>query len=350
MDEMETKLNLDQAFEYFVPYVERELQNLFTEIPASLQPFYGMMGYHMGWLDESFSQTPQKSGKRLRPILCLLTCKAAGGDPIDALPAAAALELIHNFSLVHDDIQDNSPTRRHRKTVWKIWGQPHAINVGDGLFAIAFLCLNKLGKKLSGSRLNTMYERFSTACLRLCEGQYMDMNFETQIEVSENDYLTMIAGKTGALLSCAAHLGALVASDEEVTLEKYRIFGEKLGLAFQIQDDILGIWGDPKVTGKPIADDLLKRKKTLPVIYALKREEEWGEHALQDFYTQDSITQASIPTILDLLDRLQALDYIRNVNELYCDEALKELNVANESSTADSILRELVERLRERPS
>ncbi len=350
MNETETKLNLDQAFEYFIPYVERELKNLFIEIPANLQPFYGMMGYHMGWLDEDFSQTPQKSGKRLRPMLCLLACKAAGGDPFDALPAAAALELIHNFSLVHDDIQDNSPTRRHRKTVWKIWGQPHAINVGDGLFAIAFLCLNKLGKKLSGTRLNTMYEHFSTACLRLCEGQYMDMMFETQVDVNENDYLTMIAGKTGALLSCAAHLGALVATDEETILEKYRIFGEKLGLAFQIQDDILGIWGDPKVTGKPIADDLLKRMKTLPVIYALKREKEWGEHTLQDFYAQDSITQSSIPTILGLLDRLQASDYARNVNELYCDEALEQLGVINRSSTANNILKELVERLRERPS
>lgn len=350
MSEMETKLSLDQAFEHFLPYVERELKDLFMEFPASLQPFYGMMGYHMGWLDENFSHSPQKLGKRLRPILCLLTCKAAGGDPLDALPAAAALELIHNFSLVHDDIQDNSPTRRHRKTIWNIWGQPHAINVGDGLFAIAFLCLSKLGKKLSGSRLNTMYERFSTACLRLCEGQYMDMAFETEVDVSENDYLTMIAGKTGALLSCAAHLGALIATDNVTILEQYRIFGEKLGLAFQIQDDILGIWGDPKVTGKPIADDLLKRKKTLPVIYALKREKAQGEHMLQDFYAQGPITQASIPTILELLDRLQALDYARRMNELYCDEALKQLDVISGSSTADTTLRELIERLRERPS
>ncbi len=343
-------MNLDQAFEHFIPYVEKELKSLFLNIPPHLQPFYGMIGYHMGWLNEDFSPMPQKSGKRLRPILCLLACQSAGGDPNDALPAAAALELIHNFSLVHDDIQDNSATRRHRKTVWTIWGQPHAINVGDGLFAIAFLSLSSLREKISGHRLGAVYEHFASACLRLCEGQYMDMTFETQLEVSEAEYLTMIAGKTGALLGCASHLGALVSTENGFVAEKYRVFGEKLGLAFQIQDDILGIWGDPQVTGKPIADDLLKRKKTLPVIYALEREKELGGRALRDFYAQDSIAEDSIPTLLELLHELRALDYARRINHLYCDEALEQLSAIGGDPEANLLLKELVERLRERSS
>jgi len=343
-------LNLDQAFEYYIPAVERELSNLFLNVTPHLESFYGMISYHMGWLDENLAPVPHKSGKRLRPLLCLLACECAGGDPADALPAAAALELIHNFSLVHDDIQDNSATRRHRKTVWTIWGQPHAINVGDGLFAIAFLSLSNLGKKLSGLRLRAAFEHFAAACLRLCEGQYLDMTFETQLEVSQAQYLTMIAGKTGALLSCACHLGALVATEENSVLEKYEAFGEKLGLAFQIQDDILGIWGNPEVTGKPIADDLLKRKKTLPVIYALEREKALGEHILRDFYSQDSVAVDSIPALLKLLDKLGALDYARCVNQLYCDEALQQLAMIGGNVAANSALKELVERLRERSS
>jgi geranylgeranyl diphosphate synthase, type I len=343
-------MNLDQAFEYFIPYVENALKAVLLEPPASSRTLYGMMGYHMGWLDENFSSAPHRSGKRLRPILCLLVCKAAKGDPLDAVPMAAALEFLHNFSLVHDDIQDHSPTRRHRKTVWRIWGQPHAINVGDALFATAYLCLSKLGGRISGHRLSAAYESFSNACLRLCEGQYMDMAFETQIEVSEVEYLTMIEGKTGALLSCAAHVGALAATDDERVVGRYKLFGEKLGLAFQVQDDILGIWGDPKATGKPTADDLLQRKKTLPIVYALKREAELGEHILRDFYAQDSIKRRSIPTILGLLDRLQALDYVRAVNESYCDDALEQLRLANGDPEVHKILEELVERLRERPS
>ena len=125
-------MNLDQAFEHYLPIIETELRRFFEEIPVALQPFYGMMRYHMGWVDETFSPVTPRLGKRLRPLLCLLTCGAAGGETTDALPAAVALELVHNFSLVHDDIQDNSPVRRHKKTVWTIWGQPQAINVGDG--------------------------------------------------------------------------------------------------------------------------------------------------------------------------------------------------------------------------
>mgnify|MGYP005833985787 FL=1 len=343
-------MNLDQAFEHFVPHVETELKNLFLNTPAHLRAFYGMIGYHMGWLDEEFLPTPQKSGKRLRPILCLLACQSAGGNPMDALPAAAALELIHNFSLVHDDIQDNSATRRHRKTVWTIWGQPHAINVGDGLFAIAFLSLSGLRQRLPGHRLGALYEHFASACLRLCEGQYMDMNFETQLEVSEAEYLTMIAGKTGALLGCASQLGALIATEDGTVVEKYRAFGEKLGLAFQIQDDILGIWGDPQVTGKPIADDLLKCKKTLPVIYALEREKQLGKHILRDFYAHGSIVEDSIPAVLELLRELRALDYARRVNQSYCDEALEQLSTLDADATGRSLLEELVDRLRERSS
>ena len=343
-------MNLDQAFEKYLPVVDAEMRRLFESPFGTLDPFYGMMAYHLGWLDESFSSIRASTGKRLRPILCLLSCGAAGGEPEDSIPAAIALELIHNFSLVHDDIQDNSSTRRHRKTVWKIWGQPHAINVGDGLFAMAFLSLAHLRGDLSAQRLSAIHQTFSESCLLLCEGQYMDMDFETRLTVDADEYVRMIGRKTAALLSCAAYVGALIAGEEEGVARKYRSFGEQLGLAFQVQDDILGIWGDPKVTGKPVADDILQCKKTLPVLYALQRERELDEDVLTALYTERAMSPGDIPVILEIFERLKVLDYTISINSGYCDRALEELEKTGGRNPYHAILVELVERLRDRPA
>ena len=343
-------MNLDQAFDKYLPVVDAEMRRLFQSPFATLDPFYGMMAYHLGWLDQSFASIRASGGKRLRPILCLLSCGAAGGEPEDSIPAAIALELIHNFSLVHDDIQDNSKTRRHRKTVWTIWGQPHAINVGDGLFAMAFLSLANLRRDFPAQRITAINRTFSEACLLLCEGQYMDMSFETCLTVEADEYVRMIGRKTGALLSCAAYAGALIAGEDEVVAEKYRCFGEQLGLAFQVQDDILGIWGDPKTTGKPVADDLLQCKKTLPVLYALRREHEMGGSLLAGLYARQAMTPDDIPLILETLARLDVLEYTITVNAAYCDRALAELEQTGGRSPYRATLAELVERLRDRPA
>ena len=141
-------MSLKSAFDIYLPRIEAELHQMLAVHNPQLRSFYGMMQYHLGWVDESFLPLQGDAGKRLRPLLCLLTCQASGGDPDQALPAAAAIELVHNFSLVHDDIEDKSDLRRGRPTVWKIWGAPQAINVGDGLFALARLaaqCLSDRG-------------------------------------------------------------------------------------------------------------------------------------------------------------------------------------------------------------
>jgi len=141
-------VSLQDIFDRYLPVIEEELRQVLFIPDQRLGPFYGMMHYHLGWTDESFQATrSQAGGKRLRPLFCLLACQAVGGEPQQALPAAAAVELIHNFSLLHDDIEDNSPTRRHRTTVWKIWGEPQAINAGDGMFALAHLALQRLSEK-----------------------------------------------------------------------------------------------------------------------------------------------------------------------------------------------------------
>lgn len=233
-------------------------------------PLYDMVRYHLGWIGVDGGPTNGAGGKGLRSTLCLLACEAAGGPADRALPAAAALELVHNFSLVHDDIQDDSPTRRHRPTVWARWGKPQAINAGDALFALARLSLLRLRETgVPAATVVDLSRLLDETCLRLCEGQYQDLAFQSHSEVSVEGYLQMIAGKTAALMAAACHLGAAVATEEPSTVRRFSEAGHNLGLAFQVQDDVLGVWGISDATGKPVAEDILSRKKAFPAVHAL---------------------------------------------------------------------------------
>jgi len=253
----------------YLPVVEAELQHQVERLNEPLYaPFHEMLTYHMGWTGEGAG--PEATGKRIRPLLVLLTCDASKGDWLCATPAAAAIELIHNFSLVHDDIQDNSDKRRGRPTVWKIWGMPIGINVGDALFVIAHQALFDLSKHHSPETVLQAGRIFHQACLDLTKGQYLDLSYETRTDLQESDYWAMIAGKTAALISASTQIGALLGGSSPDLQEAYRDFGHYLGLAFQIQDDILGIWGNEALTGKSAASDLLEGKKSLPVLYGLR--------------------------------------------------------------------------------
>lgn len=257
-------------FQEWMPPLEEEMRAAVGE-PAhpSERLFYGMLAYHLGWADAALRPVRSDAGKRIRPMLCLLACAACGGDPAQALPAAAAIELLHNFSLIHDDIQDRSETRRGRPTVWTLWGVAQAINAGDALFAIAHRALWRLRTRgVPADRIVEIAERFDAACLALTRGQHFDLLFEGAERITLEEYLEMIRGKTAALLRAALGIGARLADHPAEDLEA---FGEALGMAFQIQDDLLGIWGDPQVTGKSAADDLQARKKTLPVVLAMER-------------------------------------------------------------------------------
>ena len=261
-----------------VELIEAALQRALSVPHPSLQRFYGMMQYHLGWLDRTLQESSERNrGKRVRPLLTLLSCRAAGGDSAQSLPAAVGVELVHNFSLVHDDIEDRSDFRRHREAVWKLWGDAHAINVGDALFAMARIHVNRLlDEGVSPRRVLGAVSAFDEACLSLTEGQFLDMLFESEQTVALDDYLWMIRGKTAALIACACQVGAMVATDDSDVIRALHDFGYNLGMAFQIEDDLLGIWGDPGVTGKPAGDDILNRKKTLPVVFA------WSQGAMPD--------------------------------------------------------------------
>ena len=342
-------MSLRNAFERYLPPIEAELREVLATPHPQLTSFYGMMQYHLGWVDESFAPTTGGAGKQLRPVLCLLTCQATGGDPDQALPAAAAIELVHNFSLVHDDIEDKSLLRRSRPTVWKVWGVPQAVNAGDGLFALAHLTMRRLADRgAPPDRLLTAFEILDQACLALTEGQYLDLSFENRLDVDVEQYLSMIRGKTAALFSAAAQLGALVAGSDPASIAHYRRFGENLGLAFQIVDDILGIWGDPRVTGKPAADDIRQRKKTLPIVKALEENRKAGGKGLGEIYQRETIGEEDVGTALNILEDLRARRYVEAMANDYYQQALAELNATGVRNEAQDDLRELAAFLVER--
>jgi len=249
--------------------IESELQRQISRLAAPrTQPFHEMLTYHMGWTGEGAG--PEATGKRIRPLLLLL-CHAAisGGDWKNALPAAAAVELVHNFSLVHDDIQDNSEKRRGRPTSWVKWGMPMAINAGDALFVISNQAIVDLRENYPAEPVLRAAEILHNTCLDLTRGQFLDMSYQDRTDLGVEDYWPMVAGKTAALLSACCHIGALLGGADDSKQQAYRSFGHYLGLAFQVQDDILGIWGDEALTGKSAASDLIEGKKSLPVLAGL---------------------------------------------------------------------------------
>jgi len=274
----------------FLPYIEQELQKQVSRLDQPrTKTFHEMLTYHMGWTGEGAG--PDATGKRIRPTLVLLTAGAAGGNWQQALPAAAAVELVHNFSLVHDDIQDNSPKRRGRDTAWVKWGAPLAINVGDALFVMSNQAIIDLKASYPADVVVKVAEILHNTCLDLTRGQFLDMSYEERSDLVAADYWPMIAGKTAALLAACCEIGAVLGGADESLQETYRSYGHYLGLAFQVQDDILGIWGDETVTGKSVASDLVEGKNSLPVLTGLSKKGKFADRWSQGSIKQDEVEE-----------------------------------------------------------
>ncbi len=336
----------------FAPYlaaIETSLHQALACPHPALRPYYDMMRYHLGWVDEAGEPVHRPAGKRLRPLLCLLACQAAGGREAwpHALPVATAVELLHNFSLIHDDIEDGDAERRHRPTVWKVWGVPQAINAGDGMFALAHQALQRLAddSHVPAAVQLALQQRLDTVCLDLCHGQFLDMAFETRLDVTADEYLYMVQGKTAGLFAAALEMGALVGGAEPPQVAHYRAFGHNLGLAFQVWDDVLGIWGDPAVTGKPAANDLRQRKKSWPVVYALEHAAGPAQQALRTCYRQPQIGEAEVAQMLDILNDLGVRPQAEAIVAGYHHQALAALDQAAGHEPAHGWLRELSQSL-----
>lgn len=332
-------MSLPAAFELYRDELEAELRSI---VGVDSLPLYDMMSYHLGWVDAGGHPQTQRGGKLIRPTICLLACEAAGGEPRQALPAAAAVELLHNFSLIHDDIEDGSPYRRHQLTVWRIWGQPQAINAGDTMHALSKLALLRLKERgVAPEKIIRSIETLDKACVQLCEGQYLDIAYEGRLDVSVQDYVNMILRKTAALFAASARLGALLGTDDETMIDHLSIFGQELGLAYQIQDDVLGIWGKEEETGKPSYSDIQKSKKTLPIIYGTERGGEQEKKDLQRFFQQEKIEREDIGKIVEILNKTGAQSYAQEMAELHHHRACWALEASSLDPFARKRLAEL---------
>ncbi|MCV7196422.1 geranylgeranyl diphosphate synthase IdsB [Mycobacterium angelicum] len=265
------------------------------------EPLATMGGYHFGWWDANRCEVPGAPGKSIRAALVFGVARACG-NAADAVPAAAAVELIHNFTLLHDDVMDGDSTRRGRATVWRVWGVNNAILLGDALHALAMRILTE---SLSDTVAVDAIARLEQTCLDLCVGQQKDCAFERSTNITVPDYLRMAAGKTAVLMGCACALGALSAGADAdaATVAAMERFGYELGLAFQIVDDLIGIWGDPAATGKPVGNDLARRKATLPIVVALNSD---GQSAAELAKLYQSDHAMSTPEILHAAELVEA--------------------------------------------
>lgn len=221
--------------------------------------------YHIGWTSADGTPAPHGSGKAIRPALALLACSTVAGRPEPAVPAAVAVELVHDFSLLHDDVMDGDLTRRHRPTAWSVFGVGPAVLAGDALLTLAMDVLAVAGHRGSGQAVRML----GSSVQELVDGQISDLAFEQRADVQLEECLAMAEAKTGALLGCACALGAVLGGGTPEQIRALERFGRQLGLAFQLVDDLLGIWGAPATTGKPVRADLRSRKKSLPVVAAL---------------------------------------------------------------------------------
>lgn len=300
---------------------------------SHIAPFYAQMQYHLGWLDEQLQPAQADNGKLLRPLLVLLSNRALGGTDEQALPLAAGIQLLHDFSLIHDDIEDHSVTRRGRRTVWDIWGLEHGINAGDGMFALAHRAVHGLSDRgVPAQRVVGILRRFEDTILRICEGQYLDMQAEGSLDVTEDRYLRMVGGKTAALAAASVGLGAQVATNDQYQIDVMWQFGEALGIAFQMQDDLLDIWGDPEQTGKARANDLVQRKMSLPVIHGLTHATPDDRAQFIAIYQQPQRDDTDIDTLLEILARTESRAY---VEQLASDEYARAMHTLKQVEPVD---------------
>ena len=279
--------------------------------------------YHMGWVDPKGVPTSGASGKAMRPTLCLFICEAVGGAVAQAMPAALALELVHNFSLIHDDIQDGDRERHSRPTVWAVWGEAQALVVGNAMRAMADSALLQLeeqdiAREKALGALAILTQRY----LEMIEGQYLDLSYESRLDVTPDEYLTMVGKKTGALVEAAIHLGAYLGTEDSGQVQALRRCGRSLGLAFQARDDVLGVWGDEAKTGKAVGADIQRKKKSLPVVYTFHTAGAATRNRLVELYSQEKLDAGSVAEVLGIMEELGAQGFAQSVAEERRDEAV----------------------------
>jgi geranylgeranyl diphosphate synthase type II len=337
-----------EVLEIFTDYnsqVEDELQKILAA--QNNLEMYGMMGYFFGFLNENFREYKVYAGKRFRSGLCMLISSMYGKENL-ALEPATAIELFHNMTLIHDDLVDRDPLRRGRQTVWKVWGADHAINTGD---AQLILVTSELNKGLPKIKRAFELERFLFGrFLEVTEGQFLDFKLtDLPIDdkfVSEENYLEMIQKKTSVLIGAATKAAGYISGLDDRGLEALWEYGLNLGLAYQLCDDLVSIWGDPEITGKIAGNDLIVKKKTLPVLYLFSKLEGDKKQKLTRIYNKKGdLTESEINLFIEELDKAGAYDYTWNKLEEYKEKSIKSVKELSISAENKELLIKIVNAL-----
>lgn len=288
-------------------------------------------------LYESSEYLIKTGGKKFRPALTLLSCQAVGGKPEKALKAAAAIELTHTFSLIHDDIMDNDDTRRGKPAVHKVWGEPLAILAGDSLFAKSFELLSQSAEdNIAYERVVDALQVLTNSCINICEGQALDMAFEDTFNVTKDEYMNMIYKKTGDLITASTTIGAIMGGASSNEIQALRTYGKQIGLAFQIQDDYIDLTGDESI-GKPVGSDLVEGKKTLMVVYALEKANKEDHDRLVELLEAND--ESIIPEAMEILEKYGAINYARSKAYDCVIESKQALSILPDSDAKDALFK-----------
>jgi geranylgeranyl diphosphate synthase type I len=318
---MDLELELKKRSDFFNVQLEKFLRNGTPET-----------------LYEALRHLPLAGGKRLRPCLAMITCESVKGDIIKVIPFSIALELVHNFTLVHDDIMDKSKLRRNIPAVHIKYGEPTAIIAGDLLFAKAFESMHNITADYSVFK-NIEYGLID--CVKeICEGQQLDMEYEKRKIISEDEYIEMIRKKTAVFFQFAAEGGSILGGGTAEEIHTLNDYGLNLGLGFQIWDDYLDISSDEKTLGKDIGNDIRNGKKTLIAVHCLNTAKGDDKHILEDIFGNRYATEQEVKQVYNLFIKLKSIDYAKNCALNYCEKAKKALDILPDSD-AKEILMEL---------
>lgn len=302
--------------------LEKELTGIVTSRDV---PLYDMMSYHMGWRSAHGIDDGPISRQRTRGVLCLLACRAVGGDYSSAMPAAAAVELVHSFTEVHDDVQGGQPQRDGRDALWWVWGPAQAINAGDGMHALARLALFQLlDSGASPELVFTAVQLMDKASLEVCEGRFMDLEAQERIDLSVESYMKMARSKTGALFACAMQLGALIGGGDEAAVESLGRCGYELGLATLIRDDLVALWGNGSEEYVP-STEVMNKKKLYPAVFALENADISGKRRMGDIYFKRVLEPDDVVALRQVIEEMGARDATEQALRHHGDEALSAL-------------------------
>jgi geranylgeranyl diphosphate synthase type I len=309
----------------------------------SRAPLLGEMAeYHLGWSDGMNAQERYR-GKMFRPLIAIHACEAVAGPGSGnlAIPLAAAIELLHNFTLIHDDIQDNSPARRHRPTVWAKWGEAQAINAGDALFAAAHLALlDSTGAGVPADTVIELLREFDATTIDIVSGQVLDLQFEQRTDVTSDEYIGMITGKTARIVEFAARGGARVGGAKPDLAGNLAAFGLALGIGFQVQDDLLGAFGAATDTGKAEADDIRRKKQTLPVLLLRQMADSGDRDYLTAVFSGGELGPDEVGKVLAMMSRYGIEQEVRTRVASYHDHAVSALSA---TALADEVIAPLLD-------